>query len=86
MTIIDAMSIDPIQLFQQMRLPAQDLAKLSFCDSSKPARVQQWAEALPATHIKQTSALLYKALPEMPRLRIDPEARLLMLEICLNQL
>jgi len=74
------MSIEQAELFKQIPLPMQDLGKLGFCNSNKPAQVKQWAEALPATQIQQSSSLLYKALPELTRLKTEPHSRLQMLE------
>lgn len=67
-------------LLSQFILPAQDLRALSFCTSTRPAKVKQWAESLPATRMSHTSVLLYKALPEIVRLAVEAESRLEMLE------
>jgi len=74
------MSLDPVKVFQRIQLPPQDIDTLMYCRSNKPAQVKKWAEALPATQIQKTSSLLYKALPEIARLKTDPQSRLLMLE------
>lgn len=64
----------------RLQMPAQDLNKLSFCDSSKAAKVQAWVDQLQATRITHTGVQLYKNLPEISRLRTDPRTRLAMLE------
>lgn len=74
------MSVEQAELFSQIPLPSQDLGKLGFCNSNNPAQVKLWAEALPATQIQQSSSILYKALPELSRLKTDPGKRLQMLE------
>ena len=74
------MSFDPVKIFKRIQLPPQDIDTLMYCRSNKPAQVKKWAEALPATQIQKTSSLLYKALPEIARLKTDPQSRLLMLE------
>lgn len=67
-------------LFSEFNLPEQDLSKLSFCGSNSE-KVQQWLESLPITRITETSILLYKALPEICRLKIAPDKRIDMLEV-----
>jgi len=70
----------PITLLGGIALPPTDLTKLSFCGSAKPAKVQQWVEGLRATQNLQTSATLYRSLPEIARLRTAPMQRLAVLE------
>jgi len=66
-------------LFDEFRLPAQDLLRLSFC-APKAQHVKEWVESLHATRIGQTSVILYKTLPEVVRLKTSVEQRLSMLE------
>ncbi len=68
------------QLISRLRRPEQDLATLSFCQSNKAARVKTWAESLPVTRINHVSVLLYKAIPELSRIKSTPANRLQMLE------
>ncbi len=71
------------QLTQQLlrfQLPQQVLENLSFCLNNKASTVKGWVESLPATRINHTSVLLYKALPEISRLKTNPESRLDMLD------
>ncbi|GAB1261505.1 hypothetical protein [Aurantivibrio plasticivorans] len=68
------------EMFEKVTLPAQDLAALSFSASNKASSVKAWAEALPATRITHTGVLLYKSLPEIPRLETSADNRLAMLE------
>ena len=68
------------QLIKQIKLPAQDMPALAFCQDSRPVSVAQWANALPATRISNTSVLLYQALPEIVRLQTTAADRLAMLE------
>jgi hypothetical protein len=72
-----------LTLLQPLRLPQPDLARLSFCASNKPAHVAAWAAQLPVTRVSYSSALLYKALPEVCRLQVPPDQRLAILE-CLH--
>ncbi|WP_347330639.1 hypothetical protein [Marinimicrobium locisalis] len=69
----------PNELLSRCKVPQQDLEALSFC-ATKPAKVAEWAQALPMTRINYVSSLLYKALPEIARLKAGPQARLEMLE------
>lgn len=69
----------PNELLNRFKVPLQDLDTLSFC-APKPAKVAEWVEALPMTRINFVSTLLYKALPEIGRLKASPQARLNMLE------
>lgn len=68
------------ELLSCFKLPEQDLGTLSFCGSNKPAKVKQWAEALPATRISYSASLLYRALPELSRIKTSAANRLQMLE------
>lgn len=68
------------QLIKHINLPVQDLAALTFCQDSRAVSVAVWANALPATRISNTSILLYKALPEIVRLKTTALDRLAMLE------
>lgn len=63
----------------RFKVPPQDLDNLSFC-ANQPAKVGAWARGLPLTRISYVSSLLYKALPEVARLKTGPETRLAMLE------
>lgn len=72
-----------LTLLQPLRLPQPELARLSFCASNKPAHVAAWAAQLPVTRVSYSSALLYKALPEVSLLQAAPEQRLAILE-CLH--
>jgi hypothetical protein len=74
-------SFDPYSYFARLDLPPQDLAKLSFCGSPKSARLQAWINQLQATRISHTSIQLYRALPDVARLKTNAQTRLEMLEI-----
>lgn len=54
---------------------------MSFCARSKPAALQKWVDSLLATQINQTSVQLYKAIPEIARLKTDYHTRIELLEI-----
>lgn len=68
------------QLLARFKLPARDVVNLSFCSSNRPSAVKSWAESLPAIQINHSSVLLYKALPEIVRLKTSAHNRLKMLE------
>jgi len=71
------------QLTQQLnrfQLPKQVLDNLSFCLNNRASTVKGWVHSLPATRINHTSVLLYKALPEIGRLKTSAESRIEMLE------
>lgn len=68
------------KLFSRIKLPAQDLEQFSFCPAATPAAIEIWASGLPATRINHTSVVLYKILPELSRIKVDPSTRLAMLE------
>lgn len=71
------------KLLGRLQAPQQDLAQLSFCGGSKDTHVNSWINGLPLTQINYVSTQLYKALPEIARLKTTPEIRLAMLE-CLR--
>lgn len=72
---------NPVELLAQMALPVQDLSRLSFCNSNKPAKLAEWASDLKATQISHTSVILYKALPELSKLKCSYSVRAEMLEL-----
>ncbi|MBU2985516.1 PilZ domain-containing protein [Saccharophagus degradans] len=72
---------NPIELLAQMALPVQDLSRLTFCNSNKPAKLAEWASDLKATQISHTSVVLYKALPELSKLKCNYSVRMEMLEL-----
>ncbi len=75
------MTVDmpPNELLNRFKVPPQDLDTLSFC-APKAAKVASWVRALPMTRISFVSSVLYKALPEIGRLKTTPQVRLDMLE------
>ena len=70
-----------VSLIEQINLPEQSSKKLSFCSSSKVARVADWANFLRPTQFQQTSAMLYQALPEVNALKTTAQSRFEILEI-----
>lgn len=68
------------ELTERFLLPEQDLARLSFCQSTKAASVFDWIHSLPLTQVDQVSAIFYTALPELARLKANWELRLSILE------
>ena len=67
-------------LLSRLKVPLQDLDGLSFC-ATKAAAVAQWVGSLPMTRISYVSSLLYKALPEVGRLKdLGASTRLNILE------
>ncbi len=70
----------PSQLLAAINLPPQDLARLSFCGSAKVAAVEEWVNNLQATKVMKTSAILYRAVPEVTRLKTDFTTRIDILE------
>lgn len=68
-------------LLNRLSLPPQDLPQLTFCEGCKEAQVRTWVKALPMTQINVISTLLYKAVPEIARLKTSPATRLAMLEM-----
>jgi hypothetical protein len=61
-------------------IPTQDLTNLSFCPGNRETHVKKWLQELPMTQAQQVSALFYRALPEIGRLKTSAESRLAMLE------
>lgn len=61
-------------------IPSQDLTTLSFCQGNREAQVKKWLQELPMTQTQQVSALFYRALPEVGRLKTSADIRLGMLE------
>ncbi|MFL0810426.1 MAG: PilZ domain-containing protein [Agarilytica sp.] len=74
-------SLKPSQLLSQLNLPPQDLPRLLFCGSHKASAVKNWVNSLQATKVMQTSTALYKALPEIARLKTDYANRIEILEL-----
>lgn len=71
---------DPTLSFSQFTLPEQDIKLLSFCESNKLIKVKEWVEQLRLTQVNQTSVALYRAAPEIVRLKTDAKTRYDMLE------
>lgn len=61
-------------------IPQQDLTSLSFCDGNKEVSVRNWRQHLPLIQTQQASALLYRAVQEIARLKTSADVRLAMLE------
>ncbi|RYY73180.1 MAG: hypothetical protein EOO52_18995 [Gammaproteobacteria bacterium] len=73
--------LQPIkQLLQQLNVPVQDLAQLSFCDGSRDSSVKAWVRSLPLTQTQFVSGLLYQALPDISRFQTNPGNRIQILE------
>lgn len=66
--------------FDAVGLPPQDISTLTFCQSSKPAKVREFGEGLRLTQTHATAATLYTAVPELARLKTDCKTRFEMLE------
>lgn len=74
--------LQPIkQLIEQLNVPIQDLAQLSFCDGSRESSVKAWVRSLPLTQVQFVSGLLYQALPDVGRYQTTPANRIQILEI-----
>ncbi len=69
-----------LELLRKLKLPEQSQSTLSFCDGGRVSDVDKWTRKLTATQVNRTSVLLYKALPEVGRLKSSPSDRLEMLE------
>lgn len=77
--------LQPIkQLIEQLNVPLQDLAQLSFCDGSRESSVKAWVRSLPLTQVQFVSGLLYQALPDVGRFQTTPANRIQILEILRN--
>ena len=68
------------ELIEQLNVPVQDLAQLSFCDGSRDSSVHAWVRSLPLTQVQFVSGLLYQALPDVGRFRTTPGNRIQILE------
>ncbi|HET8704902.1 MAG TPA: molecular chaperone, partial [Pseudomonadales bacterium] len=64
----------------QLRVPAQDLSRLSFC-AAQPKKIQEWVAALPMVNVGESAKQLYSAVQELNRLQIDAISRFQMLEM-----
>lgn len=71
---------DPISSLESLKLPAATHLQLVFCAGNKVLRVREWVEQLRATQAVQTGADLYRALPEVLRLKTEAVTRYEMLE------
>lgn len=75
-------TLQPIhQLLEQLHVPIQDLAQLSFCDGSREASIKTWVRSLPLTQSQFVSGLLYQALPDISRFQTGVRNRLNILEL-----
>ncbi|MBV1882018.1 MAG: hypothetical protein KUG82_10310 [Pseudomonadales bacterium] len=63
----------------QLKIPQQDLRKLSFCGHTRK-KIEQWVEGLPKVNVGETARQLYAAIQELNRLQIDPLNRYQLLE------
>ena len=78
-------TLQPInQLLEQLHVPIQDLAQLSFCDGSREASIKNWVRSLPLTQSQFVSGLLYQALPDISRFQTGVRNRLNILETLRN--
>ena len=68
-----------------IRVPQQDLRKLSFCGHT-PKKMSEWAEGLPKVNTGEMARLLYGAIQELNRLQLDPLARYHLMEILRPQI
>jgi hypothetical protein len=68
------------ELTEQLNVPIQDLAQLSFCDGSRDSSVKAWVRSLPLTQVQFVSGLLYQALPDVGRFQTPPGNRIQILE------
>ncbi len=74
-------TLQPInQLLEQLHVPIQDLAQLSFCDGTREASIKTWVRSLPLTQSQFVSGLLYQALPDVSRFQTGVRNRLNILE------
>lgn len=73
--------LQPIkELTEQLNVPIQDLAQLSFCDGTRDSSIKAWVRSLPLTQVQFVSGLLYQALPDVGRFQTTPGNRLQILE------
>jgi len=72
------------ELTEQLNVPIQDLAQLSFCDGSRDSSVRAWVRSLPLTQVQFVSGLLYQALPDVGRFQTTPGNRIQILESLRN--
>ena len=75
------MNATPTELVKKLTVPEQNLSKLTFCDGRKPSHVKNWLGSLHLTQIMPSAASLYRAIPEIPRLKCDAKTRLEILEL-----
>lgn len=73
-------AFDPISHFAMVKIPEATLGQLSFAANNKASTVRAWVDQLRATQIINTSVSLYRALPEIVRLKVEPSVRFDMLE------
>ncbi len=71
---------DPSLSLSQFQLPPLDIQVLSFCKSNKLLPLKNWADDLKLTQVNPTSVVLYRAVPEVVRLKTTAKTRFEMLE------
>lgn len=74
-------NFEPKHFLTHLPLPTNDLARLTFCSGNKASKLKNWVEGLHATKVSQTSAILYRNIPELVRLKTDYKTRYEMLEV-----
>ncbi len=63
-----------------LALPLENQSRLSFCSSVKPVKVKQWFDDLPITDYQLVATKLYRALPELSRVKLSNASRAEILE------
>jgi len=76
-----ALNATPKELISKLTVPEQNLSNLMFCNGRKPSHVKSWLDGLRLTQIMPSAASLYRAIPEIPRLKCDAKTRLEILEL-----
>lgn len=68
------------QFISALQIPDATQTKLTFCSGKKAVKVKSWVDELRATLTSETGAVLYTCIPELARLKVDPDVRFEMLE------
>lgn len=73
--------IDLSALLDALQVQEATQPKLSFCSGKKAARIADWVDELKTNPVSVVAARLYTCLPELVKLKVDPQVRLEMLDV-----
>lgn len=77
---MDAQHLSSATLIARLGLPPEDFPALTFCPTSLEG-LESFLADLPRTNIAEVLNLLYRAIPQVAGLKLDPAAKMAMLDL-----